>query len=89
VAAANLTHQVSPVYPKDAKKQHIQGTVVLHAVIAEDGTMKTVEYINGPPELTDSAINAVKQWRYKPTLINGESLQVDTTISVIFTLGKY
>jgi TonB family protein len=88
VAAANLTHQVTPVYPKDAKKQHIQGTVVLHAVIAEDGTMKTVEYINGPPELTDSAINAVKQWRYKPMLINGEPLQVDTTISVIFTLGK-
>jgi TonB family protein len=89
VAAANLIHQVTPVYPEDAKKQHIQGTVVLHAVIAQDGTMKTVEYVNGPPELADSAINAVRQSRYKPTLINGEPVQVDTVISVIFTLGKY
>jgi len=89
VAAANLIHQVTPAYPKDAKKQHIQGTVVLHAVIAQDGTMKTVEYVNGPSELTDSAINAVKQWRYKPTLINGEPVQVDTTISVVYTLGNH
>jgi TonB family protein len=89
VAAANLTHQVTPVYPKDAKKQHIQGTVVLHAVIAEDGTMKTVEYMSGPPELTDSAINAVKQWRYKPTLLNGDPVEVDTMISVVFTLGNH
>jgi TonB family protein len=86
VAAANLIHQVTPVYPKDAKKHHIQGAVVLHAIIAQDGTMKNVEYVSGPPELTDSAIAAVKKWRYKPTLLRGEPIEVDTTISVIFKL---
>ncbi|MGD0401832.1 MAG: TonB family protein [Candidatus Acidiferrales bacterium] len=88
VAAANLIHRVTPVYPNDAKKKHIQGTVLLHAVIAQDGTMKTVEYMSGPTELTDSAINAVKQWRYKPTSLRGELIEVDTTISVVFSLGK-
>ena len=89
VAAANLVHQVTPIYPKDAKKHHIQGAVVLHAIIAQDGTMKTVEYVSGPAELTDSAIEAVKEWRYKPTLLNGEPVEVDTTISVIYTLGNH
>lgn len=88
VAAANLIHQVKPVYPKDAKKQHITGTVLLHAIIAQDGTMKTVEYVSGPPELRDSATEAVKQWRYKPTLLRGEPIEVDTTISVVFALGN-
>jgi TonB family protein len=84
VALANLVHQVTPVYPTDAKKHHIQGTVILHAIIAQDGTMKTVEYVSGPAELTDSAIEAVKQWRYKPTLLRGEAIEVDTTISVVY-----
>jgi TonB family protein len=87
VAAANLIDQVTPVYPKDAKKHHIQGAVVLHAIIAQDGTMKAVEYVSGPPELTDSAIEAVKKWRYKPTLLNGDPIEVDTTISVVYTLS--
>jgi TonB family protein len=89
VASANLIHQVRPIYPKDAKKQHITGTVMLHVIIAQNGSVKTVEYVNGPPELTSSAMEAVKQWRYKPTLIKGEPLQVDTTISVVFTLGNH
>jgi TonB family protein len=84
VASANLIHQVRPIYPKDAKKQHITGTVMLHVIIAQDGSVKTVDYVNGPPELTSSAMEAVKQWRYKPTLIKGEPLQVDTTISVVY-----
>ena len=88
VAAANLVHQVAPVYPHDAKKHHIQGTVLLHAIIAQDGTMKTVEYVSGPPELTDSAIEAVTEWRYKPTLLRGEPIEVDTTISVVYRLGN-
>jgi len=88
VAAANLIHQVTPAYPKDAKKHHIQGTVLLHAIIAQDGTIKTVQYVSGPPELTDSAIEAVKEWRYKPTLLRGEAIEVDTTISVVYRLGN-
>lgn len=86
VALANLVHQVSPVYPQSAKDQHIQGTVLLHAVIALDGTIQTLEYVSGPAELMDSAMNAIKQWRYKPTLLNGQPVEVDTTIAVVYTL---
>jgi TonB family protein len=89
VASANLIHQVAPVYPKDAKKQRITGTVLLHATIGHDGTVENLEYVSGPPELTLSALEAVKQWRYKPTLLNGDPVQVDTTISVVYTLGNH
>jgi TonB family protein len=84
VAAANLIHQVKPVYPKDAEKQHITGTVLLHVAIGYDGTVEKLEYVSGPQELKPSAMEAVKQWRYKPTLLNGEPVQVDTTIAVVY-----
>jgi TonB family protein len=87
VASANLIHQVAPVYPKDAKKQHISGTVLLHATIGHDGTVENLEYVSGPTELTTSAMQAVKQWRYKPALLNGDPVEVDTTISVVYTLS--
>ena len=89
VASANLIHQVAPVYPKDAKKQHIEGTVLLHVTIAKDGTVENLAYVSGPPELTPSATEAVKQWRYKPTLLNGDPVEIDTTISVTYTLGNH
>jgi TonB family protein len=88
VTPATLIYQVAPVYPKEAKKQHIQGTVLLDAIIMKDGTIRTLEYLSGPPELMDSAINAVKQWRYKTTMVNGEPVEVDTKISVVFTLAN-
>jgi protein TonB len=88
VASANLIHQVKPVYPKDAKKQHITGTVLLHAIIGKDGTIENLEYVSGPPELTPSAMEAVKKWRYKPMLFNGDPVRVDTAISVIYRLGN-
>jgi TonB family protein len=87
VAAAQLTHSVPPVYPGIAKSAHISGTVVLHCVIAKDGTMKEVSYVSGPPVLMQSAMDAVRQWIYKPTLLNGETVEVDTTVSVVFMLG--
>lgn len=87
VAAANLIHQVPPVYPGIAKQAHISGTVVLHAVIAKDGTMEQLEYVSGPPLLMHSAMDAVRQWRYRPVLLNGETVEVDTTISVVYTLS--
>jgi TonB family protein len=87
VAAAKLVHRVTPVYPQDAISQHISGTVLLHCIIAKDGTMKQVDYISGPPELMHSSIDAVRQWTYQPTLFNGEPIEVDTTVSVVFTLG--
>lgn len=87
VQQANLIHQVLPMYPEIAKTAHIQGTVILHAIISKDGTVQELQYISGPPLLMRSAMDAVRQWRYRPTLLNGDPVQVDTTISVVFTLG--
>lgn len=79
---------MAPEYPKDAKAAHICGTILLHAVIAKDGTMQQLEYISGPRLLLHSAMEAVRQWRYKPTLLNGQPVEVDTKISVVYTMGK-
>jgi protein TonB len=87
VQAASLLHQVMPAYPPIAKTAHISGTVVLHAIIAKDGSVQQLEYISGPPLLMKSAMDAVREWRYKPTLLNGEPVEIDTTISVVFTIG--
>lgn len=87
VQAAKLIRQPLPVYPQIAKTAHISGTVVLHAIIAKDGTVQEVQYISGHPLLLRAATDAVKQWQYEPTLLSGEPVEVDTTISVVFTLG--
>ncbi len=87
VQQAKMIRMVQPVYPQIAKTAHIQGTVILHAIIAKDGTVQELQYVSGPPLLMRAAMDAVKQWRYQPTLLNGEPVEVDTTISVIFTLG--
>ncbi|MGA7920324.1 MAG: energy transducer TonB [Candidatus Acidiferrales bacterium] len=87
VAAAKLVRQVTPVYPAIAKTAHISGTVILHAIISKDGSIEQLEYVSGPPLLMKNAMDAVRQWRYNPTLLNGEPVEVDTTISVVFTLG--
>jgi protein TonB len=87
VQAAKMVRQVQPLYPQIAKTAHVQGTVILHAVIAKDGTVQELNYVSGPPLLMKSAMDAVHEWKYQPTLLNGEPVEVDTTISVIFTLG--
>jgi protein TonB len=87
VQAASLVHQVMPVYPQIAKTAHISGTVILHAIIGKDGAVQNLEFISGPPLLMKNAMDAVSQWRYKPTMLNGEPVEVDTTISVVFSLG--
>ncbi|HUO34044.1 MAG TPA: energy transducer TonB [Candidatus Acidoferrum sp.] len=87
VQAASLVRQVMPIYPPIARTAHIQGTVVLHAIIAKDGSIEELQYVSGPPLLMRSAMDAVRQWRYRPTLLNGEPVEVDTTISVVFTMG--
>jgi len=86
VAAAKMIRQVAPVYPEFAKKDRIQGTVVLHAIIAKNGTVQELQYISGPKELMRAAMDGVRQWTYAPTLLNGEPVEVDTTIAVVFTL---
>jgi periplasmic protein TonB len=87
VQQANLLRQVQPVYPPIAKTAHISGTVILHAIISKEGTIEQLEYVSGPPLLMKNAMDAVRQWRYKPTMLNGEPVEVDTTVSVVFTLG--
>ncbi len=87
VAKARLLRQVRPQYPPLARQARIQGTVKLSAVIAKDGTIQKLEVTNGHPLLVPAALAAVKQWRYKPTLLNGEAVEVLTNIDVNFTLS--
>jgi periplasmic protein TonB len=87
VQSANLIRQVQPTYPQIAKTAHVSGTVILHAIISKDGAIEELTYISGPPLLMKNAMDAVRQWRYRPTMLNGEPVEVDTTISVVFTLG--
>ena len=84
---ATQLSQVAPVYPPIAKTAHISGTVLLHCLIGKDGSVETLEYVSGPPLLMKAALDAVRQWKYKPMLLNGEPVRVDTTVSVVFMLG--
>ena len=77
-----------PVYPEQAKKDRVQGKVVLAAVIAKDGTVANLRVVSGPSQLQRSALDAVRQWRYKPYLLNGNPIEVDTTVQVLYTLAK-
>jgi TonB family protein len=88
VIAGQIVSKVNPVYPQEAKEQGIQGAVVLHAIIGADGTVQELVVISGPPELQKSAIEAVKQWVYKPYLLNGDPQEVDTTITVNYSLSN-
>jgi TonB family protein len=88
VMAAKMIKQVQPIYPMSAKQARITGTVILHAVIAKDGSVQEVQYVSGPKELMRASMDAVRQWKYMPTLLQGEPVEVDTTISIIYTLGK-
>jgi TonB family protein len=87
IAAGNILAKVAPVYPPDAKAAHISGTVVLHAIIGTDGKIQSLNVLSGPAELTQSAIDAVSQWVYKPYLLNGEPTAVETTITVNYSFG--
>jgi periplasmic protein TonB len=87
VQNANLIHEVDPAYPSIAKTARIQGDVVLHAIISKQGVIEQLHYISGPPLLVQSAMQAVRLWRYRPTLLNGEPVEVETTITVHFTLN--
>lgn len=90
VQAAKIVNKVQPTYPSDAKDAGIQGEVKLHAVIARDGTILALRVLNPEvdPRLAASAVNAVHQWKYKTTLLNGEPVQVDTTIVIVYSLQE-
>jgi len=87
VVAAKLVAQPQPVYPPLARQARIQGNVVLHAIIDKDGRVGELQVISGHPLLVQSALEAVKNWRYQPTQLNGDPVEVDTTITVSFVLG--
>ncbi|HVP43106.1 MAG TPA: TonB family protein [Terriglobales bacterium] len=87
VQAGNLINKVQPVYPQIAKNARIQGQVILQAVISKAGVVENLRAVSGHPMLIPAAVEAVKQWRYKPYFLNGEPVEVETTIQVNFTLG--
>jgi protein TonB len=88
VAQANLIHQVQPVYPPLARSARIQGTVEFTAVISTAGTIENLQLVSGHPLLINAARDAVLQWRYRPTLLNGSPVEVVTQISVKFSLSN-
>lgn len=88
VQQANLVSQPKPTYPPLAKAARVQGAVTLQTVIATDGHVENVQLISGPPLLVQAATDAVKQWVYKPTMLNGAPTEVTTTVTVNFTLQE-
>jgi periplasmic protein TonB len=88
VEGAKLIFQVRPEYPEVARMARIQGAVRLEAVISKEGTVESLKVVSGPPLLMKAAFDAVAQWRYQPTLLNGEPVEVATEIEVNFTLGE-
>ena len=87
VAASRRISGKAPIYPPDAKKAHIQGTVVLSATINKKGKIEQVDVVSGPQELQQSSLDAVRTWRYKPYLLNGNAVAVTTQINVVYSLG--
>ncbi len=88
VMAGNLLEKTMPQYPAIAKAARIQGVVVLQATISTTGLIENIRVVSGPPMLQQAAVDAVRSWRYKPYLLNGEPIEVETTINVVFNLGE-
>lgn len=87
VQAAMLIRRIEPLYPHIAIQLHREGRVELHAIIATDGSIQMLEAISGDPLLIQSALDAVREWRYRPTILNGQPVEVDTHITVVYTLS--
>ena len=83
-AQSLIIHQVDPKYPREARKKHIQGDVVLRVTIDREGNVMDQKLIEGEPILADAAVEAVKQWKYKPYLLNGEPVEVETQVVIRF-----
>jgi protein TonB len=82
-----LLQTVLPVYPPIARATHTAGTVVLQATISRSGTIENLRVVSGPALLQQAALDAVRQWRYRPYLLNGEPIEVETTVNVVFTMN--
>ncbi|HEX2663649.1 MAG TPA: energy transducer TonB [Candidatus Acidoferrum sp.] len=83
---AMLIYRVDPIYPALPKQIHKEGRVELHARIATDGSIQSLEVVDGDPMFFQSALEAVRQWRYRPTILNGQPVEIDTHITVIYTM---
>jgi len=88
LAAGLLLYKPFPRYPELAKAMHAEGTVILSATISKDGTIANLRVVSGPSVLQQAALDAVSQWRYRPYLLNGQPVDVETSVNVIFTLGR-
>jgi periplasmic protein TonB len=88
VMAGYLLEKTVPQYPAIAKATHVQGVVVVQATISKTGLIENIRVISGPPLLQQAAVDAVRSWRYKPYLLNGEPVEVETTVNVVFNLGE-
>jgi protein TonB len=88
VTQGSLIHKIEPGYPTLAMRARISGLVVLHAIISKEGEIKELSLVSGHPLLAPAAIEAVRQWRYRPFLLNGEPIEVETTITVTFQLTQ-
>ena len=85
---AMLLHRVEPSYPTLAKQLRRQGQVHIRAVISVDGNIESLQVLDGDPLLVKSAMDAVSQWRYQPTKLNGQPVEVETIITVVYTLNQ-
>lgn len=86
-AEGNLVYRVQPIYPPIARQARIQGTVELRAIVSKAGTIENLAVVSGHPMLVKSAAEAVRQWRYRPYLLNGDPIEVETDITVNFVLS--
>ena len=84
VAQANLVNQVKPVYPPLARAARVQGSVLLQVTIDKQGAISNLGVVSGHPLLADAAVEAVRQWQYRPILLNGQPIEVVTTVTVNF-----
>jgi protein TonB len=83
-----LIRKTMPIYPSLAKAMHMEGTVALEATISKAGTIENLRVVSGPPILRMAAVDAVRSWLYRPYLLNGDPVEVETTVDVIFTLTR-
>src|SRR5260370_17648570 len=86
--ATQILSTPKPAYPPEAKQARIQGVVKLSVIIGKDGTVQDIKAMSGQPILVPASLEAVRQWIYKPTLLNGQPVEVETVVDVNFTLSQ-
>jgi len=88
VMKKKLIHKVTPRYPAEAMSRRVSGTVVLQVVIGVDGAVKDMQYISGPRILVQATMDGVRQYKYRPTVLNGQPVEVDTTVETVFEIRQ-